>query len=90
MESTTRLTASGLGGAPPEQTVRGTYVGQLADRVGFYCDVVLLQLLLDLINALRDILCLKGKQTALENPTCLKRSRKQQTQEAARRAIPLA
>lgn len=67
----------GVGGAPPEQTVRGTYVGQLADCVGFYCNVVLLQLLLDFINALRDILCLRGKQTALENHKCLKRSRKQ-------------
>lgn len=39
-----------------------THVGQLADGVGFHRDVVLLQLLLDLINALRDVFCLKGKK----------------------------
>lgn len=39
-----------------------THIRQLADGVCFDCDVVLLQLLLDFINALRDILCLKGKK----------------------------
>lgn len=38
-----------------------THIRQLADGVCFDCDVVLLQLLLDFINALRDILCLKRK-----------------------------
>lgn len=38
-----------------------THIRQLADGVRFDCDVVLLQFLLDFINALRDILCLKGK-----------------------------
>lgn len=46
----------------PEQTALGTYIGQLADCVCFYCNVVLLQLLLDFINALRDIFCLKGNK----------------------------
>lgn len=39
-----------------------THIRQLADGICFDCDVVLLQLLLDFINALRDILCLKGKK----------------------------
>lgn len=39
-----------------------TYICQLADCICFYCDIVLLQFLLDFINALRDILCLKGKE----------------------------
>lgn len=41
------------------ERVAGTHIGQLADRIGFHCDIVLLQLLLDFINALRDIFCLK-------------------------------
>lgn len=35
-----------------------TYIRQLADRVRLHRDVVLLQLLLDLIDALRDVFCL--------------------------------
>lgn len=63
-----RLTSAGLGGGQPreatspESTGPGTYVGQLADCVCFHCDVVLLQLLLDFIDALRDILCLKEEK----------------------------
>lgn len=40
----------------------GTHVGELADSVGLHSDVVLLQLLLDLVNALRDVLGLGGRQ----------------------------
>lgn len=44
----------------------GTHVGQLADRIGLHCDVVLLQLLLDFIDALRDVFCLREKQTEMQ------------------------
>lgn len=38
---------------------QGTYIGQFADCVCLHCDVVLLQLLLDLVDALRDVFCLR-------------------------------
>lgn len=38
---------------------RGTHIGELAHGIGLHGDVVLLQLLLDLINALGDILGLE-------------------------------
>lgn len=38
---------------------QGTYIGQFADCICLHCDVVLLQLLLDLINALWDVFCLR-------------------------------
>lgn len=38
---------------------QGTYIGQFADCVCLHRDVVLLQLLLDLIDALRDVFCLR-------------------------------
>lgn len=37
----------------------GTHIGELAHGIGLHGDVVLLQLLLDLINALGDILGLE-------------------------------
>lgn len=40
----------------------GTHVGELADSVGLHSDVVLLQFLLDLVDALRDVLGLGGRQ----------------------------
>lgn len=38
---------------------QGTYIGQFADCVRLHCDVVLLQLLLDLVDALGDVFCLR-------------------------------
>lgn len=40
----------------------GTHIGELADGVGLHSNVVLLQLLLDLIDALGDVLGLNGRQ----------------------------
>lgn len=54
---TAGLTASVAWSAGPAHS-RGTYIRQLADCVCLHCDVVLLQFLLDFIDALRDILCL--------------------------------
>lgn len=59
------------------QTVLSTYVGQLADCIRLYCNVVLLQLLLNFIDALGDVLCLKGGKKVLKNCKCPKQSRKQ-------------
>lgn len=58
---TAGLTASVAWSAGPAHS-RGTYIRQLADCVCLHCDVVLLQFLLDFIDALRDILCLRGKE----------------------------
>lgn len=49
-------TKSSCNSMGPQQ---GTYIGQFADCVCLHCDVVLLQLLLDLIDALRDVFCLR-------------------------------
>lgn len=48
-------------GATRDGTVsqRGTYICELADSICFHCNVILLQLLLDLIDALGDVLCLR-------------------------------
>lgn len=47
----------------------GTHVGELADSVGLHSDVVLLQLLLDLINALGDVLGLgRDSSVKCKNP----------------------
>lgn len=67
MGSTAGLTAwraqseTSLGSAAQAHS-RGTYIRQLADCICFHCDVVLLQFLLDFIDALRDILCLRGNE----------------------------
>ena len=49
----------GVSGPRQTERVASTHLGQLADCIGFHCDIVLLQLLLDFIDALRDIFCLK-------------------------------
>lgn len=65
------ITAPGMQDKGTVQKRRlSTHIRQLADGVCFDCDVVLLQLLLDFINALRDILCLKGKKI-VRNYECL-------------------
>ena len=63
LESMTSLTAQGVQAKGNARKRRlSTHIRQLADGVRFDCDVVLLQFLLDFINALRDVLCLKGEE----------------------------
>ena len=54
-----QMRRDGVSGPRLTERVASTHIGQLADCIGFHCDIVLLQLLLDFIDALRDIFCLK-------------------------------
>lgn len=51
--------------AVSEGQMAGTHVGELADSVGLHGDVVLLQLLLDLVDALGDVLGL-GRDSSMK------------------------